>query len=118
MARDDFLNDAVLRISRALVDFATEAGIDRNAFRVFVRINRKWGKFHILVVSDYFNGRTSAESYVMVRRFLEESFKDAPEILLAMGLIVRSSVQTHSGGIYGIGSEYHEIDLESPSAHV
>lgn len=109
MAPDHSLNTLVEAVASALADYARSRGASLEEFHVYARLSRDWGKAHVMVVSDLFNGKGGFESYVDVRRYLEDRFRDEPTLLHHMGLVVRSSDQVRSGGIYEIGEDYQEV---------
>ena len=113
MGRGTIVRRAVRRIADALRAYADARGWSPEEFQVFARVNDRWGKIHIIFVSQRFENHPNFASYTSVRDFLRRELQDDPELDQAIGLVVRTPSQVEQGGIYAIGSGYVEIGTSS-----
>ena len=104
---------AVNRIVRLLRGYAQGQGWGPEDYRLYFHVNERWNHVHIIFVARGFEGRDYFECYDSVWKHLEGGLKDSPELLSAIGLVIRTFKQVDEGGIYSIGSDYSEVPTEA-----
>lgn len=104
------------KIANALMAYAQKHGWGHQDYEVWMRPNLEWGRIHVVLVARAFQGRDRFESYSEVREFLEHELKDDPELVDAIGLVLKDPQQAAEGGIFGIGPDYELVNLSEEKA--
>lgn len=100
---------AVRRVADVLGAYARLQGWWPQDFRLYYRADEKWGKIHFIFVSDGFEGRDETESYRSIMDYVSVRIHDDPDLVDALGLVLRSFNKMREGGIYSIGQSYSFI---------
>jgi hypothetical protein len=104
MAISQSMKRAVRRIADALGVYARRRGWWPLDFRLYFRVNEAWGKIHITFYAYEFEGQETFESYQSVMNYLRTRLDDDPELLSALGLVVRSFKNLDGRGLHAIES--------------
>jgi hypothetical protein len=111
MAQSATMKQAVRHVADLLQEFARIEGWNSDEFRLFFSVNKAWGRMHVVVAAEAFEGRDSFECYSAVDQFLRERLKDEPELFHSIGIVVRTMRQLQEGGIYSVGPDYFEVKV-------
>lgn len=115
MAEDPGLTAAQYLIAPALDRFARAKGWDRRDYGIYYKTNPDLGRIHILFVAEGFNHQDGHAATSEVWAYLETELHDEPEVLQAIGLVVRSMEKVAEGGLYAIAPTYTKY---RPLAHM
>jgi hypothetical protein len=109
MAVSSTLRRAVRGIAKNLMKYAQAQGWGPDDYLIYYRTNPNWDQVHFLFAARAFEGRDKFESYVAVRKYLEEELGDDTDLLGTLSLVIRDFAQLAKGGIYSVGPEYKEF---------
>jgi len=107
---------ALVRIAKALREFATERGWEPGQYRILFRVLEEWGRISVLFLADDFGGRSNQEMWNEVFDHLEEALNRGADIGFSLGLSVREKKQVERGGMYSIPEGYVDEEELLPSA--
>ncbi len=113
MAIDSRMIPAVRRVVQAFRRFAQKQGWARDDYRILVDTNPDWGRIHVLFLAKSFpNGAVDhGDDWLTVFDFVEKDLeKDAPDLVDAINLVLRTFDQVNEGGLYSISPEYIDLD--------
>jgi hypothetical protein len=123
MALESALRRTVEWVARALRDYAADQGWDRRDYRLLIRINRDWGRVHVILVAKKYPAGSPYEQWASVMNYLNEKFKDdAPQLTKFVSLTLMSFEEIEQGGPYAVSPQFVDIDellgvgtIESPA---
>jgi len=102
-------------VAGALTKFAQSQGWKDSEYWIYYWTNPDWEKVHFVFVSERFNDQDSYETTRRVWAFLQKELAGAPDVLRALGLVVRSKKKVDEGGLYSIGSGHKEYLTNYPA---
>ncbi|HEX8199068.1 MAG TPA: hypothetical protein VF590_01170, partial [Isosphaeraceae bacterium] len=98
-------------IAQAVRDYAVDQGWNRRDYRVFVRVNRDWGRVHIILAAHKFPGDTRYDQWAAVMDYLDRKFKDDdPQLTKSVSLTLLPLEEIEQGGPYAVSPQFVEID--------
>ncbi len=107
----------VSEVSWALTKFAESEHWQKSDFGIYYYENSEWDYVSFVFVSRQFDHEDERTSYLRVWRYLADYFKDDPELLGPVRLVVRGKAKVDRGGLDGIGSDYQEFWSFAPVPH-
>jgi hypothetical protein len=113
MARLTGIERANNRIHEILGEYAASQGWSPDDWNLYSWVNKDWGNLHVIFVSKGFNNADYYNHYDSVMNYLTEKLSDDPDLLGAIGLVIRTPDQVQEGGIYAIGEEYEPMVAET-----
>jgi hypothetical protein len=118
MALGSTMKTALKRIADALDRFAAEQGWKPDEYQILFRVSHGWGRIRVFFIVKDFGNLSRQEAWVRIWDYLENSFKNGPDIGYSVGLSVRDRSQVNQGGAYSIPPGYvdHKELLLIPSA--
>jgi len=106
MALSSTVKTALTRISNALTDFAKDQGWKENEYRILFHVSQKWGRIRVFFVVKALGDLSSQEMWVRVWDYMENSFKNGPDIGYSVGLSLRDWNELSQGPAYRIPRGY------------
>jgi len=112
-----FLKRIVSEVSWALTKFAESKQWQKSDYWIYYYVNSEWDYVNFVFVSRRFDNEDKKAAFSQVWQYLTDYFKDAPEVLRPVTIIVRGKAQADRGGLYSIGSAYQEFWSFGPVSH-
>jgi len=108
------LTRIVSEVAWALTKFAESEKWEKSDYWIYYYENSDWDYVHFIFVSRHFDHDDERASFSRVWQYLVNYFRDDPDILRPVTLIVSSKAETESGGLHSIGSQFQEYWTPAP----
>jgi hypothetical protein len=98
--------EALVRIAKALAEFAKEERWRPDQYQILFRVLEDWGRISVMLIAEDFGGLSNHEMWVKVFDALQDKLKPGGDIGFSVGLSVRTRTQVEQGGMYTIPEGY------------
>src|SRR4051794_30399215 len=89
----------VSEVARALTKFAESEKWQKSDYWIYYYVNSDWNYVHFIFVSRHFDHTEEKASFSRVWQYLVNYFKDDPDALRPVMLLVRGKAETDNGGL-------------------
>jgi hypothetical protein len=109
---------ALMRITKALQDFAKAQNWKPGEYWILFRVSEEWGRIRIILVAEDFGGRSNQEVWNELFDHLEKTLNRGADVGFSLGFSVRERKQVEQGGMYSIPEGYFYAEELLPSTNL
>ncbi len=106
------LKRVVGEISFALTQYAKDHKWSEGEYWIYYSIDAEWDVVSFVFVAKGFDAKDERGRHVDVWKYLIDRFKDDPEILRYVSLVVRGKAEVDRGGLGAIGPGYEQFPTD------